>query len=113
MKDEKCFEETIKKEDVKEQFIKVEFFDTGENKTSMPKHHAVECRGMTQAQIFLASIALLESAIEGFTKNGSSATTFVANAINNQIKQNEKENALEEMLKLLKAAAQKKDKKDE
>ena len=117
MKNKKDFEKTIKGEDVKEQFAKVEFFDTGEDKNQMPKHHSVEVRGMTQAQIFLASIAMLETAIEGFTKNGGSATTFLANVIRGSMEGKvfslnldckKKENALEEMLKLLKAAAEKK-----
>lgn len=112
------------KDEVKEQYLKITFFDTGDDKIGCPKNHSIESRGMTQQQIMLAAISVFESMIMEFQKHDYSLTDFIGRLIKEsaeskkpdvkviEIDGSKDKKSLEELVNLLKAAT-KKDKKDE
>lgn len=117
-------ETVVDKNEVQEQYLKITFSDTGDDKTGAPKNHKIECKGLTQQQFMFAAISIFESMIMEFQRKDYSLTDFIGNLIRNGQKTNtpdvnvieidgsKDKKSLEELINLLKAAA-KKDKKDE
>lgn len=116
--------ETLDKNEVQEQYLKITFLDTGDDKIGVPKNQKIECKGLTRQQIMLAAISIFESMIMEFQTKNYSLTDFIGNLIKNGQKTNtpdvkvieidgsKDKKSLEELINLLKSAA-KKDKKDE
>lgn len=83
---EQIISKTIESGEIKEQYLKVILEETGEDKTSMPKQHKVECVGLTRAQMVFAAISALETVIDEFKRQDYTLARFIGALAYNQEK---------------------------
>ena len=110
----------IDAKDVKEQYIKVTFQNTGKNKTEVPGDMGIETQGLTDRHILMATMALLDTVYQRFAVHEQTLAEYLFDVFDQQDKQDQSKSELkvlkieggEKELKKLLEELEKRTKKD-
>jgi hypothetical protein len=80
-------EETITKDQVKDQYIKVIFKDTGNSKTDVPGNVGIETQGLTDRHILMAAFLLLDTVYERFNQKETTLAQYMFDTFNHSDEQ--------------------------
>ena len=94
-------EKTITKDQVKDQYIKVIFQDTGTSKTDVPGNVGIETQGLTDRHILMAAFLLFDTVYERFNQKETTLAQYMFDTFSKYDEQEKQEQSKPE-IKVLK-----------